>query len=234
MQIEPEIRNQKSEIRKKPEARSPKTSLRRSVGFTHLPAQVTGLLRPSDFGLLSGFGISDFGFRVEPAPTDLLPPPDRLKAELPTPRSRVFLPEKNFARPDRFGSETAHWWMKHENALARNHYATRHENVSSVLRPPPASTRLRPICSLSRAARAGPLRPVEPGAPGRRLAAAGFRPTRAHAQSLARGWPCAPGLARTGLLGESTRLSRGRPRSWPHGRAVGRRAARSNRCSTLR
>ncbi len=64
----PEIRSSKSEIRKKSEARSPKPRCATAVLVALFLARGDSRFRPSDFGLLSDFGNSDFGIRVYYAP----------------------------------------------------------------------------------------------------------------------------------------------------------------------
>ena len=60
-----EIRSSKSEIRKKSEVREP-NAVDLAVGAGALfPPQCPSRFQRSDFGLLSGFGKSDFGFRAE-------------------------------------------------------------------------------------------------------------------------------------------------------------------------
>ena len=58
-----EIRSSKSEMRKKPEGRSPKALVPETVREEQFPAEVQSPVRPSGFGLLSGFGSSEFGVR---------------------------------------------------------------------------------------------------------------------------------------------------------------------------
>jgi hypothetical protein len=60
--LKPEIRSSKSKIRKKSEARSPKEQILcgAAAHFSERPAE-----GGSDFGLLSDFADSDFGFRFE-------------------------------------------------------------------------------------------------------------------------------------------------------------------------
>jgi hypothetical protein len=63
--IKPEIRSSKSEIRKKSEARSPKEQILCGTA-AHFSERPPRTVRISDFGLLSDFADSDFGFRVKP------------------------------------------------------------------------------------------------------------------------------------------------------------------------
>jgi hypothetical protein len=65
IRVHPEIRSSKSKIRKKSEARSPKEQILcgAAAPFSERPPRA---VRISDFGPLSDFADSDFGFRVHP------------------------------------------------------------------------------------------------------------------------------------------------------------------------
>ena len=62
----PEIRSSKSESRKKPEGRSPKHPAPETVLGARSSPLGLSVAWLSDFGLLAGFGKSDFGFRAHP------------------------------------------------------------------------------------------------------------------------------------------------------------------------